>query len=256
MQEEIFGRITKNLKWLEILLGFALEALKRKEKEKRQDTDDVCELLLERIRSAERSVSVAFVPILTSLYPHKYEIGEMFSKYASASYEIAKGTGNLALVTEELWQETLPDYGLCEYSDSERRITEIVIPRKDETCCDSSFLARHAYVAGRNLCTNIEQLGSTFNEQSYVASFVLLLSNRILQMEDALLSLHKLLIKTPETKQSAPIEKPERKARSMDVLLALKTGRALPPEKKFSWDGKIFLSHPEVTVSADMRVQH
>jgi hypothetical protein len=248
LQEEIFGRIAKNLKWMEVLHAVAIEALKAKDKEQRNETDHICELLLERIHSAQRSVSVAFVPILTSLYPHKYEIGEVFEKYVNAQYELAKGNGSIALLTEELWQETLPDDGLGEYVDSEKRIVEILIPRKDETTNDFSFLARHEYVAARNLCANVEELGNAFKDDSYIASFVGLLSNRILQIEDASSSLHKLLIKTQEPKSVAPVVKSERK---LDVLLALKTGKA--PEragdKKFVWGAKVILSQPKVITS-------
>ncbi|MDG6904903.1 MAG: hypothetical protein JRN20_03860 [Nitrososphaerota archaeon] len=257
LQEEIFGRIAKNLKWIEILQRVALDALKLKGKGNRLQTDDVCELLLERIRYAEQSVSVAFVPILTSLYPHKYEISEIFSKYVAASYELAKGTGATALVTEELWEETLPDDGLGEYADSEKRVVEILIPKKDETTQDFSFLARHAYVAARNLCANVEELGTQFKEESYVASFVGLLSNRILQIEDAASSLYKLLIKSPDTKEATLTQKSERKERSerrersIDTLLALKTGKAPErvSEKKFTWSSKVMLTAPEVSVS-------
>lgn len=249
LQEQIFGRIAKNLKWLEILLDMALKAVGLKEY--KDENDHICQLLLEKIHSGEYSISIAFIPILSSVYPHRYEVGELFGKYAAASYEIAKTAGSTASVTEEFWQETYPDDGLGQYSYSENRIVEILVPKNEETTEDFTFLARHAYVGARNLCANLEQLGLTFKDEPYVASFVGLLATRISQIEESLSSLRRLLIKGSEPTTTEEI--PERKARTMENLVALKTGKPIvrSSEKKFVWDAKVVLSNPEVFVSEE-----
>lgn len=246
LQEEIFGRIAKNLKWVETLVDLSLKSWPRKSRRKGLELEDICQLLLEKIHSGENSIAIAFTPILTSLYPHKYEISELFGKYVTNSYEIAKTKQTTALVTEEFWHETYPDDGLGEYSYSERRIVEILIPKKDETPTDFVVLARHAYVAGRNLCANMEELGLQFKDEPYVASFVALLTKRILQIEDALSTLHKLIIKGI----CGPVEEREHKEKAMDNLLTLKTGRPREraDEKKFAWGAKILLGTPEVVL--------
>jgi hypothetical protein len=229
LKEEIFGKIAKNLKWLEVLHRLSSSALQSS-----GESEEILGLLLERILSAEKSFATAFVPILTYFYSHKYEVSEIFGKYVAASYDLARVMNTTALVTEEFWQETLPDEAARDYVDSEKRIAEILVPKKDEKPNDLSIISRYMYVSARNLTANVEQLATVFKDDPDVTSFVSLLQPRIIQIEDGSLTLFKYLNK----RDRAVGEE------SKISLIALKTGEA--SRKKWAWEGRINLTQPVV----------
>lgn len=258
LKEEIFGKIAKNLKWIKVIHNLAMNAIQNG----RSPETDVYGILFERISSAEESFSTAFVPILTYFYSHKYEVSEIFGKYVTKSYELARFTKTTALVTEEFWQETLPDEAVNAYADSEKRIVEILVPRTDDESSDMSILARYMYVAARNLTANVEQLAVVFKDDPDVTSFVGLLRPRIVQIEDGSLTLYKSLVKSGAGTTSAAFDPPrtksceaatvgEKEETTLNSLISLKNGKSpkLATKRKWVWDGRVRLTQqPEVVV--------
>jgi hypothetical protein len=191
LDEEIFGRVGKNVKWVEVLHDIARRSLEENAalRNKDQEHNDAYKrefaFLLERIRSAEHCFSVVFTPILIGLYPHKYELTELYGKYIVASYDLAKLSGTSQLVTEQLWEETLPegtDQG--DSVDSGKRVIETLSSQSES---DDEFLmsVRHLHLAITNFCTNVDQLKERFKEDSEIKELIGLLRPRIEQIEDA-----------------------------------------------------------------------
>ena len=99
--------------------------------------------LLERIHTAEQCFSTIFTPVLTGLYPQKFELTELYGKYIVACYDLAKFTHTTQLVTEELWEETLPEGSVeNDYIASDRRIIEGLTPSSNSSSNYTSW-AQH-----------------------------------------------------------------------------------------------------------------
>jgi hypothetical protein len=191
LDEEVFGRVAKNLKWLEVLHGVARRTLEHdlilpndvsphSDAHRREFS-----FLLERVRSAERCFSDVFTPILTGLYPHKFELTELYGKYIVASYDLAKLCGTSELVTEQLWEETLPEGTVQGDSvDSGKRVIESLSSENEE---NDQFLksVRHLHLAVTNFCSNVEHLKNRFKEDQEIAQLMVILHPRIEQIEDA-----------------------------------------------------------------------
>jgi hypothetical protein len=265
LDEEVFTRVTKNLKWVEVLHSIAKRALEASlELPSDESTHSEAHrrefaFLLERMKSAERCFSEVFTPILIGLYPHKFESTELFGKYIVASYELAKLRGTTQIVTEQLWEETLPQ-GTIEGDsvDSGKRVIEALSSASDQG--DDEFLIsiRHLHLAVTNFCSNVEQLKEQFRDDAEVKQLIGLLRPRIEQIEDTssiLYSYAKEKIST-STKNENTRHRFTEKAPSASIPAApqisslttsnlpglpSKTKVAKTP-KKWKWEGRVFLS--------------
>jgi hypothetical protein len=198
LNEEIFGRIAKNLKWVRVMHGMALRSLSTSRGRRgRTDTkikSDYSEMvfLLERIHTAEQCFSTTFTPVLNGLYPEKYESTELYGKYIIALYELAKYTRSIQMVTEELWEETLPE-GNAEndYIASGKRVIEGLSPASsdgdDAEKCNDEFLSyvRNLHLAVTNLSANFDQLKGRFQDNREIGHLCSFLKPRIGQIENA-----------------------------------------------------------------------
>jgi len=218
LDEEIFGRIAKNLKWVRVLHGMALRSLSttrghrgRGESKTKSDYAEMA-FLLERIHTAEQCFSTMFTPVLTGLYPQKYESTELYGKYIIALYELAKYTRSIEMVTEELWEETLPE-GSAEndYIASGKRVIQGLTPSASDgdeigrSNDEFSMWFRNLHLAVTNLSANFDQLKGRFHENREIEHLFSFLKPRIGQIENASMMLYKLAKNSdsPATKQKA-----------------------------------------------------
>jgi len=183
--------VAKNLKWVVVLHSVASRSLEENLKlaRDRSGHGDIHRrefaFLLERMKSGVLCFSEVFTPILISLYPHKYELTELFRKYVVVSYKAARLTGTVQLVTEQLWEETLP-HGTIEGDsvDSGKRVIE-ALSSEDEQTTDKFLLSiKHLHLAVTNFCSNVEQLKEQFKDNAEVNQLMDLLRPRIEQIED------------------------------------------------------------------------
>jgi hypothetical protein len=200
LDEEIFGRIAKNLKWVRVLHGMALRSLGegrfRRAKLKNKADQNEMTFLLDRIHTAEQCFSSMFTPVLNGLYPEKYESTELYGKYIIALYELAKYTRSIQMVTEELWEETLPE-GSAEndYVASEKRVIQSLslTDIDDPEILDDDFLTyvRNLHLAVTNLSSNFDQLRNRFQDNREVEQLCQFLKPRIGQIDNASMLLYK-----------------------------------------------------------------
>jgi len=204
LNEEIFGRIAKNLKWVRVMHGMALRSLSgsrgRRGRADPKIKSDYSEMvfLLERIHTAEQCFSTTFTPVLNGLYPEKYESTELYGKYIIALYELAKYTRSIQMVTEELWEETLPE-GSAEndYIASGKRVIEGLTPSQadgdDTERCNDEFMAyvRNLHLAVTNLSANFDQLKGRFQDNREIGHLCSFLKPRIGQIENASMMLYR-----------------------------------------------------------------
>jgi hypothetical protein len=275
LDEEIFGRVGKNLKWVEVLHDIARRsldenpALRSKEQEHNDAYRREFAFLLERIISAEHCFSVVFTPILIGLYPHKFELTELYGKYVVTSYDLAKISGTTHLVTEQLWEETLPE--VTEHGDSVdsgKRVIETLSSQKET---DDEFLmsVRHLHLAITNFCTNIDQLKERFKEDSEIKELIGLLRPRIEQIEDAssiLYSYTREKVARHTTKGQEKIRQDDEEDPVNDIPdiqtdskisvpmpgLPSRT-RTTRPAKKWKWEGRVYLGSVSVKQTAQKK---
>jgi len=152
--------------------------------------------LLDRIHTAEQCFSSMFNPVLNGLYPEKYESTELYGKYIIALYELAKYTRSIQMVTEELWEETLPE-GSAEndYVASEKRVIQSLSLSDvdDPEIRDDDFLTyvRNLHLAVTNLSSNFDQLRNRFQDKREVEQLCQFLKPRIGQIDNASMLLYK-----------------------------------------------------------------
>jgi hypothetical protein len=288
LDEEIFGRIAKNLKWVRVLHGMALRSLSstrgRRGRGDSKSKSDYAEMafLLERIHTAEQCFSSMFTPVLTGLYPEKYESTELYGKYIIALYELAKYTRSIEMVTEELWEETLPE-GSAEndYIASGKRVIQGLTASSsdgDETERNNdefSIWFRNLHLAVTNLSANFDQLKGRFQENREIEHLFSFLRPRIGQIENASMILYKLAknsdvsaVRQNTNKSNAPItgdrigqervlQRPSfsRQLHNLDAQESQLTHQRVAPEsigtrtkkaKKWTWNGQVELGRIEL----------
>jgi len=250
LNEETFGRIAKNLKWVKVLHGMAVRSLNDSQIHRKRDIvaesissnrgSDESEIafLLERIHTAEQCFSTVFTPVLMGLYSHKFELTELYGKYIVASYELAKYTNTTQMVTEELWEETLPEGNIeSDYIASGKKIIKSLTScteedrqqrgkRKKQQGNEFSMFIKDLRLAVMNLAANFDQLRGRFNENTEIEQLCSFLRPRIGQIDSATIMLQKLTRKRTPSRISNKIDKSNGNAAICDSV----TPDLVPPQ--------------------------
>jgi hypothetical protein len=259
LEEEQFIRISKNMTWLRVLVDLSLRAFEAGNHGCSDERKAEAKFHLTRIESAEQCFTRVLSPIVNSLYPHAYEMMEIFGKYVSVSYELAKITGTTALLTEELWEETVAEDINADSNgvSTETRLSQLLGSGNDNDINEEAriepseffVIAKHLYVAARNLTANLEQLKDQFKSDGVIIQLSNLLRPRIVQIEVASSCLYRLSeattldrgISSMNSSASVKLEgeaqsSPAMKGASGRVPGFVKNKRV---ESKWNWEGNL-----------------